>query len=696
MLRAFPITLLLCSVSAVAAVSRPVPEAQAALARLPLRFEANQGQFDRSVRYAARAGYYHLLLTPRGAALALPGAHRIDLSLLHSNASPVLEPLDRLSTRTDYFVGARDNWHENVPSYSRVRYRDVYPGIDVVYYGRNNQLEYDFVLQPGADPRAIRLAFRGARGLAITSEGDVAFETGSGRMVQKRPIIYQEGREVQGRYVLLSRNVLGLKLEKYDRSRPLTIDPLLLWSTYVGGTASDSVIGTRIDARGRLYVVGATDHSTDPNNPDKPATGNTYQAQNNGFTDAFIAVLDTTNSFNLLYYSYLGGSQIDTPNAMQIDSNGWVYITGSTNSTDFPTGGAAIQTTGTGAAKSVFLTVIDPGIDTASSQLIYSTYLGTNSGDSTANGIDVDAQGNIYLIGTTRASDFPVTTSGYQQVLWGPQDAFLAEINIYNSNMLYATFLGGESDDDGRSIVVTPQGLVYFAIDTVSQQFPQAGNQYSPVLKGQANIAIGLMDMTKFGVDSLLYTTYFGGSRVDEVRKIALDANGNLLVTGHTLSPDLPVTGDAAQMNYGGNGDVFVAIVNANNPAFISYLTYLGGSHGEVAYDIASDNAGFLYVTGYTLSSDFPVTPDAPQPVWQQATNVFLTKLKPGMPGPTALKYSTYLGGATTSVAYGLALGGDGTVYIVGSTSGLWPTTDNPLQPGFGGGYTDGFIAAIK
>jgi hypothetical protein len=700
MFRFHSFAILVCAVSCFAAPpDAPLSRAQTALAGLPLRFEANQGQFGPAVRYAAHAGGYDLLLTKRGPTLALPGS-RVDLSLVRSNPSPEIEALDPMRAHTDYFVGKRPDWHTHIANYERVRYREVYPGIDMVYYGRQNQLEYDFVLQPGADPAAIRLQFRGARHLAITPEGDVAFDTAGGRMVQKLPVIYQEDtrtsarREVRGRYVMVSRNVVGLKLDRYDRTSRLTIDPVLVYSTYLGGSLSDQIVAVKLDAQGLLYVMGPADHTS--SSTDLPATANTFQATNTGTTNVFVAIIDTTNGYQLVYYSYLGGTGIDLPKGMQIDSQGNVYLTGSTTSTDFPMAGNSFLNAGAASTVFAFVAALDPDLANGESSLFYSTYLGTDTANSVGNGVDVDSQGNIYVIGTTAASDFPVTDSAYAAVQFGPQDAFLCEINIYSTNLVYSTFLGGEADDEGVAIAVTPGGLVYFAINTVSQQFPQAGNQYRPNLIGLENIAIGVMDFTQQNTASLLYSTYFGGSSMDEARKIAFDATGNLLVTGFTLSSDLPITGDAMQLHYGGNGDAFVAVVNPNDPKFIEYLSYLGGSHGEVAYDIAGDAAGNIYVTGYTLSSDFPVTADAPNPNWGNGVDVFLTKLKRGVPGRAALQYSTFLGDATVNVPYGLAVAPDGTVYIAGYTIGLWPTTSNATQVNFGGGYTDGFITAVK
>lgn len=676
--------------------------AKTALANLPLRFEANQGQFDPSVRYAARAGDFRLLLTQRGPVISLPGAQRIDLSLLHSNPAPRVEALDLMRAKTDYFLGARENWHTHVANYARVMYHDVYPGVDVVYYGRQNQLEYDFVLQPGADPDAIRLQIRGARHLSITPDGDVAFESAEGAMVQKRPVIYQQDgqtgrREVQGRYVLLSRNVVGIQLEHYDRSRALTIDPVLTYSSYLGATLTDEIVSVKLDPSGFLYVAGQTDHSTNSSIPDLPASSNNVQPQNKGLTDCFVAVLDPNNGYQVVYFTYLGGSNLDIPKAMKVDQNGYIYLTGSTTSTDFPMAGNSINKSGAGTNVEGFVSAINPDLLGGQSSLFYSSFIGTssNAGDTVGNDIDVDSQGNMYVIGTTKATDFPATPSAYAGVLFGLQDAFLIEISTQSTTPVYATYLGGEADDFGQAIAVNRSGLVYFAINSISKQFPQAGNQYQPNLIGLENVVIGVMDMTRQNVASLVYTTYFGGSSVDEARQIAFDSKGDLLVTGHSLSTNLPVTGDAVQLHAGGNGDAFVAVVNPFDPKFVEYLTYLGGSHGEVAYDIAGDTQGNIYVTGYTLSSDFPVTADAINGTWGGGVDVFVAKLKPGTAGRPGLLFSTFLGEASINTAFSLVLGQDGTLYLAGYSGGLWPCTDNAQQGTFGGGYSDGFIAAI-
>ncbi len=693
--------LFVCAASVLAAAGRPpsadgaLSQAKSALAQLPLRFEANRGQWDPAVCYAAHADGYALFLTTRGPALSFPGSERVDIRLLNSNPAAQIEALDQLPSHTDYFLGSRENWHTGVPHYSRVRYDAVYPGIDVIYRGDRNRLEYDFMLQPGADPRAIRLEFSGAGRLSITPDGDLAFEAAGARMVQRKPSIYQEDprtntrSEIQGRYVLVARNVAGLRLEHYDRTRPLVIDPLLVYSTYMGTSGIDQITAVQLDSKGYLYVAGSTTTS------EFLATTTTYLATSAGLTDIFVAVIDTTpgKGFPILYFSYIGGAGVDIPLAMAIDSSQNIYLTGTTSSTDFPTTTGAVQTAGTSGIVSAFVLELTPGISSGTSTLTYSSYLGGTTGSQSGNGIALDQSGNIYVIGTTKASDFFVTASAYQSALSGPQDAFLCKINPSSTVPLYSTYLGGERNDDGRSLALGPNGLVYFAASTDSRQFPLAGASYQPSPLGSYDIVIGVIDTSQSGAKSLVYSSYFGGSDIDVVRKMALDAKGNLLVTGYTYSADFPVTQDAVQGTYGGYGDAFVLVVNPNNPAFVLYSSYLGGLDGEVAYDIAADAAGFIYLTGYTISANFPTTPNAPQPVWGQGIDIFVTKLQRGVAGISGLVWSTYFGGATHNAGLTLVVGPNGTVYVAGYTGGQLPAS---TQGTFGLGYSDGFILAMS
>jgi len=695
MLRLSRFGFLVCAASVSWAAGRPsvpdpaVSEANAALAQLPLRFEANQGQTNPAVRYTARAGGYILYLTSHGPTLGLPGSRHVDISLLNSNRSPQIEALDRLNTRTNYFVGKRESWHADVPSYSRVRYRAVYPGVDVVYYGNHNRLEYDLVLQAGADPRAIRQQFRGASRVHISAEGDLVVEAGGSRLVQKKPFIYQEAsrRQIAGHYILLARNTVGLSLGRYDRTQPLVIDPTIEYCSYLGGSGDDKINAVKLTPQGLLYVAGSTPTG------DFTAVGNYYDPYYTALIDVFIAILDTTPSgaFNLVYLTYLGGSGDDIPLAMDVDASGVLYLTGTTTSTDFAVTTNAFQTIGAGSSTQAFVVQLDPSV-AGPNALYFASFLGGTTAGNSGNGIVVDPNGLIDIVGTTMASDFPVTASAYQGAIWGPSDVFLCQIDPVAGALLYATYLGGENDDDGRAILVGQNGLVYFTASTLSTQFPMAAYNYSGVPFGAEDVIVGAMDFTQQGSASLVYSTYFGGSANDEVRGMAFDANGNLIITGYTLSSDFPVTANAIQSSYHGNSDGWVAVVNPAilGPGFLIYSTYLGGAHGDAGYRVAGDSAGYIYVTGYTLSADFPATANALQSTWPGGTDVFITKFNPAVAGPSSIQFSTYFGATNVYLPYGLVIGPDGTIFVVGvAGQGLFS------EAGYGGGASDGFILAI-
>ncbi len=687
-----------CAISGLAAAppDATLARGQAVMSRLPLRFEANRGQWGSAVQYAARGGGYELLLTGQGPSFRFGGSEAVDISLVNGNRAPVIEGLDVMKARTDYMIGARTNWHTDVPNYARVAYRQAYPGVDVIYYGSRNQLEYDFILAPGADPGAIHMRFSGAGRLRITRGGDLVMESPSGRMTQKRPLIYQEGvagrREIGGRYVLLADDTVGLKVDGYDRRRKLVIDPILAYSTYLGGSGLDQITAVKLASNGHLYMVGQTATQ------DIPAINGAYDNDNFGLIDIFLAIVDTTQAGQdqLIYFSYLGGSNNDIPLAVAVDSNGVAYMTGTTTSTDFPMAGNSLQTLGPATVTEAFVAVIDPS-QYGGVALVYSTFLGGQTGNQSGNAIAVDSSGNIYVAGTTASSDFPVTGSAYAAVLYGPSDAFLTEFNENNSTApLYSTYLGGENDDDGRAMVLAPNGQVYLGISTDGLLFPLAGFSFNPNNSGGYDVAIALIDTTQSGTASLIYSTYLGGSGNDAVRGFTLDNSGNLVVTGYTLSPNFPVTADAAQHSYGGGGDAFVAVMNALTPtAFLNYSTFLGGADGDVAYAVAVDTAGFIYLTGYTLSPNFPITQNAPQPSWGQGIDIFLTKLQPHVAGPGALQYSTYFGGATVNTALALAVGPDFTAYVAGWTDGELPTQPNSSQGAYGGGASDGFLLVV-
>jgi hypothetical protein len=687
--------------------------AGATLSRLPMRFEENRGQWNPEVLYAARAGgpsgHGGIFLAATGPVLVgstgkgVP-SHRVDVRLLHGNQQPKIEPLDRLAMQTNYFLGGRPNWHTGISQYSRVAYRSVYPGVDVVYYGSSDQLEYDFLLSPGADPAAIRLRFQGADHVRVNDAGDLVIEAGGAQFLQKRPLLYQQDLHtshrspVEGHYRLLPGGVVALDVSRYDRSRPLVIDPVVTYASFLGGSATDQISAVITDAKGLIYVVGYTDSNN------LQPTYNGVQGSNAGDNDAFVAIFNPAayGGPSLTYLTYLGGSNNDAATGIAVDGGGNLYVTGTTSSTNFPTAGNAVQTalalgtTETAFNPNVFVSVINQ-----KSGLVYSTYYGGTGGDYPY-GIGLDAKGNIYVGGTTSSTDFPVTSNAFAAVLWGPSDVFVLELNINATAALYSSYIGGENADDGRGFAVTPTGQVYFAASTLSTEFPLAGYAYQNSLPGIENIVIGELDLTKTGNQSLVYSTYFGGSTIDEVRQLILDPSHNVVLTGWTLSSDFPVTPNAMMTQYGGAGNAFVARVNLTAPpsGFVLYSTYIGGTGGDVGYGVAMDAAGNLYCAGYTLSADFPVTSNAAQSHWGDGVEAFLVKFNPAVSGAGALEYGTYFGADGFHVATGVAVSPNGAMLIGGYTTdhltGLGNAISAAYQGGFAGGYSDGFVVAVQ
>jgi hypothetical protein len=389
-----------------------------------------------------------------------------------------------------------------------------------------------------------------------------------------------------------------------------------------------------------------------------------------------------------VYFTYLGGSGADMPYAMQLDAAGNIYLTGSTTSTDFPLGGTPALATNAGATDA-FILKFNPSLD-GTNALVFSTYLGGTDLD-IGYAIDVDPQGFIYVTGTTKSGDFPLTSTAYAAIRYGDSDAFIVRVDPSIGAFTYSSYLGGELTEEGRAIAVAPSGIVYFAGDTVSTMFPLAGNSYQPTPFGGGDIFLAEMDLTKSGIDSLVYSTFLGGSGLDTVRKMILDSSGKLLLTGYTLSTDLPVTQGALQSTLNGIANVYVTRldVTASGNNIISYETYFGGSGGDVAYDIVTDSAGAIYLTGYTNSMDFPVTPDALQSKYGGGFDVFVSKLNLGGPGPGSVVYSTYTGQTSGSIAIGGESGAQDELPSVN-------VTDNAVQNVFAGGQSDGFVMFLR
>jgi hypothetical protein len=303
----------------------------------------------------------------------------------------------------------------------------------------------------------------------------------------------------------------------------------------------------------------------------------------------------------------------------------------------------------------------------------------------------------IYVVGNTQTADFPTTDNAYAASLYGPSDVFISKIDVTNVNLVYSTFMGSELDDDACGLALDKNNVVYFAGTTLGTQFPMAGYSFNGNSSGNYDVVVGVVDTTQSGVNSLIWATYFGGSGEDEARGVSLDAQGRVLVTGFTISPDLPVTAATAiQPNYGGNGDVFVAIFDPTKQGrqSLAYSTFLGGSQGEVAYAVLADNAGYVYVTGYTLSPDFPLV-NPIQGNWGGGIDLFLTRFNPAVAGPAGIDYSTYIGIDATIVGSCLTVDSRNNLYVGGYTEGYLPLLGTPWQENYGGGFSDGFFFVV-
>ena len=635
--------------------------------KLPLAFEANQGQTDPQVKFLSRGAGYSLFLTPTEAVLALsegsqqgpaaraakapvsagaggPALHAAKAPISHDKKTAVLRMKlvganakaevigqDELPGRSNYFIGNDPKkWHTNVRQFAKVRYGNVYPGVDLVYYGHQRELEYDFVLQPGANPQAIRLGIEGARRLRF-EHGDLVLTSAAGDVHLRSPHIYQEAngvrQEVRGRYEITGKNEVGFRVAAYDRRRALVIDPVLAYSTYLGGSVSDQAYGITVDAAGNAYVVGYT------TSPDFP-TANPIQVLPGG---AFVTKFNSDGTA-LVYSTYLGGNRGAYAFGIAVDSAGNAYVTGQTSSTDFPTVNA-IQPSFGGGNSDAFVTKINA----AGNALAYSSYLG-GSGDETAYGIAVDPTGNIYVAGATDSTDFP-TANAHQPANHGYYDGFATKINADGTAYVYSTYLGGSANDNAYGVAADSAGNAYITGGTESTDFPTA-NAIQPVSGGDGDAFVTKISSSG---NALVYSTYLGGSGPDQGNGIAVDSAGNAYITGYTISADFP-TANAVQPNLDGPVDAFVTKMNSSGSA-LTYSTYLGGSNADYGNGIAVDSTGNAYVTGYTDSLDFP-TVNAIQPIpfggRRGYTDAFVTKYNAA---GSALVYSTYLGGSTRTRA---------------------------------------------
>jgi hypothetical protein len=694
-------------------LSRRAPALAADYGKLPLSFEANQGQTDPQVKFLSRGNGYALFLTDQAAVLSLtkvdpapkvgapfkpsvglsgkqpvprPNQTRTDIvrmELAGSRPHLRVEGTNQLPGTANYFLGNDPSkWHSSVPTYAKVKYASVYPGVDLLYYGNQRQLEYDFVVGPGADPSQVKLHFAGAERLKLTPDGDLRVAAKNGEIVFHKPVVYQrkggqpgggervnesasQREPVEGRFVLLAGKTVGFRVGSYDKGRELVIDPTLTYLTYLGGSGyqgccGDSANGIAVDSAGNAYVTGITASADFP-------VVNAYQQKvkvspNRSPGNAFVTKLNPTGTA-LMYSTYLGGSgdywYRDSGRGIAVDGSGHAYVTGYTGSTDFPVTKAtgAYQVANNAASKNGARTAFVTKLSADGSSLVYSTFLGGsgyNSGVSvdgdSGNGIALDPAGHAFIVGTTFSSDFPFTPGAYQRVNKSGtntyrSNAFVTKLNAEGTALDFSTYLGGSG----------------------------ASSHY----KG---------------------SDYGWG--------IAVDGNGDVYVTGSTDSKDFPLTSNAYQnmlrsvsIDYASGSNAFVTKLNSTGTALI-YSTYLGGTnsdhgsgenpyYGDVGFGVAVDPSCSIYIAGRAASYDFPITSGSLQTANPQSNiseaSGFVSKLKAD---GTAPEYSTYLGGASRGglaigdYATGIAVDAHGHAYIVGETQSTdFPHSADAAQP---------------
>ena len=639
--------------------------------RLPLRFEENRGQFDERVRYVARSGGMALFLTETGAVMALPG--RTVTLRVHEGQPAKIEAGQPLITRSNYFIGGDPKkWRTDVPNFAEVAYRGVRPGVDLVYHGSGEErLEYDFLVAPGASPN-VSLDLEGTDGLRLAADGSLELELGGQTVRQLPPKVYQvldgKPQQVAGRYRLLGRSRVGFAVAAYDRTRPLVIDPVLLYSTYLGGTGTDWGQGIAVDSSGSAYVVGRTISTMFP-------VVSAYQNNLKGFFDVLVSKLSPNGNF-LVYSTYLGGSDVDIGQSIAVDSSGAAYLTGSTWSSDFPFKNG-VQSTLLG--EEAFISKLAP----AGNALVYSTFLGGTGADS-GWGIAIDTNGAAYVSGRTMSPNFPTQTP-YQSSFGGIQDAFVAKLVPGGDMLAYSTFLGGSDTEWPGRIAVDSSGNAYLVGITSSSNFPTK-SPFQPLYGGMSDAFVTKLASSG---SSLVYSTFLGGSSTDNSASIALDTNGAAYVVGSTSSDDFP-TASPYQPSRRMGMDAFVAKLKPSGGA-LDYSTYLGGGKNDSGGDVAVDTSGAAFVVGTTASSDFPLA-SAFQPSNLGKDDAWVMKL--ASTGST-LVYSSYLGGTGFESGWGIAIDSVGAAYVTGRTaSGDFPIKPNPIQPNLAGG-DDVFVSKI-
>lgn len=666
---------------------------------IPLAFTVNEGQIDSQVKFTTSGSGCDMFFTPTGTTFLLSRETPVSVSgierktfaaklvFLNANQNPEISGGNQLTWNSNYFIGGSPSeWRTGVPNYGKIRFDEIYDGIDLVYYGTRSHIEYDFILKPSIDPSKILLRYdlgeNSGNSLAINPAGELVVKTPLGDIIERTPYCYQtiNGKQtavpVAYRIVDPVANTFGFEIGSYDSNRELCIDPELSYSTFLGGSGDDYGYGIALDDSGNAYVTGMTWSLT------YPITSGGYDTSYNDSTDVFVTKLNA-NGTALVYSCFLGGGGADVGWGIAVDDLGNAYITGEAGS-GYPATSGAFDTTINGGYDA-FVTKLN----TNGSALVYSTFLGGSSYDG-GQRIAVDVSGNAYVTGGTISSNYPTTNGAFDTSSNGNYDAFVTKLNASGTALVYSTFLGGSGYDEGQGIAIDASRNVYVTGGTSSSAYPVTSGSYNVNPSGGFDAFVTKLNTTGA---SLVYSTFFGGSDNDKGNGIAVDGVGNAFVTGYTRSANFPVTSGAYDTSFnGGTNDPFVTKVNVAGTALV-YSTFLGGSGYDEGYDIAIDGSGNVYVVGYTLSSDYPVTDAAYDTSVNGDKDVFVTELNGS---GTGLIYSSFLGGSGADVGKGIAVGDSCKVFVTGYATSGYPTTNGAYDTGFNGGEYDAFVTKLN
>jgi hypothetical protein len=657
-----------------------------ARARLPLPFELNRGQSPSDVFFAARGNGYRVHLTQTGAVLMVASTP-VRMTFTGARRSVCPAGIDELPGKTNYLRGRDASaWHTNIPTYAKVIYDDLYPGIDLVYYGRDYRIEYDLVVAPGTDPAQIVISFEGMDDIDLTTDGDLVLRVDGRELRQQSPVAYQNTgdtassrRPVDSRYVLRSPREVAFEIGAYDKTKPLVIDPVLTFASYLGGSGADTGEAIALDLDGNAYLTGATASA------DFPVT--TGPALASALEDVFVVKVSPDGGA-IVYATYLGGDGADAGQDIAVDAAGRVVVAGRTRSADFPTRNA-IQAA-FGGQTDAFVAKLSAAGD----EILFSTYLGGSLSDS-AEAVALDLSGHTYVTGFTRSLEFP-TLNAYQPQLGGfpppsggsfdPQnDAFLAKLDPSGSSFVYSTYLGGVAEEFGHGIAVNAEGNVFIVGSTESVLFPSV-NPFQPALLGFTDAFV-----TKFSQDgqSLVYSSHLGGTGVDSGHDIAVDLFDRATVVGEARSFDFPTKRAIQDTSPGRAGFITTISANGRTILFSSYLT--GSTASTIAEGVAVDPLGNIFVTGRTFATDFPLV-DPLQDTAGGNFDAFVAKIHART---RRLVFSTYLGGSASDASNDIKLDSMGNAWVIGTTSSADFPVTHALQSTLSTG-PDVFFAKIS